>query len=159
MSKIPLGESKVHTFPAYIGGPVSMISSCFRRLILAILTHINLDLLPIRVLNRRIITLDPNILHELRFSCQLSNSHSGTSKSIVASPVRQLFPTPPKNSQSSCQLTPCQPYRQDIHPSIHPSITHPRPERRYGSPSYAVRPISASSPMSEGGRWGGKKPL
>ena len=40
-------------------------------------THIDLDLLPVRVLNRGIIALDPDILDELRWQQSQEKVHQG----------------------------------------------------------------------------------
>jgi len=66
-------------------------------------THIDLDLLPVRVLNRGIIALDPDILDELRWQ----ESQKEALKGWRTLPVRHDLPTPPRSAEIvSCETRP-----------------------------------------------------
>lgn len=56
-------------------------------------THIDINLLPVRIFNCWIVALDPDILNEL---CCIKSEKPEKEKDVYASPVRQLLPTPPR---------------------------------------------------------------
>lgn len=61
-------------------------------------TYIDIDLLAVRVFDRWIITFYPDTLYELRFDYQPRFKMKPFGQQI---PVKQLFPTPPRDAVST----------------------------------------------------------
>jgi hypothetical protein len=67
--------------------------------------YIDLDLLPVRILDGGIIALYPHILDKLRYiGCQILVYAAGIQCHVDKVPVRQLLPTPPCVALASAAL-------------------------------------------------------